>query len=824
MECGWASLGVTKNKKELNMMSLRGRASTLLTGSFTLLLLGSSTLQAAHADTFTGKLVDQKGVALAGARVVYWCNGRQAKNHAVTLLKFSALTARDGTFAFNDFPTEASKKRPLTFGVQLPNGHLSTVTFRACGATATVRDQRALARFKVIDDHGKTMGGAEIVLKGVAVKSPDGNGFFMQQGEFAKPRHFKTGPDGTVRVSDLPACITVAFECDLAGYLEDFGDFDSVANHPAKVDITLIQGVTLRGRVTHLGKPTPDAYVQVTSYTLENNTWMGQSAGARTNMQGGYSVVAPAGSIQITARTQGVEPWFSKPLSGVHAARGTELDGLDLSLVDAIKVTGRVLEAGTETPVKNAQVDGVFGDMGQTKTTGPDGTFTMIVPPGKAQVRIQHVGDQELSYPYPELNATLDADHNPPLTFFIAHTALLPSIRGLEGVVKNADGQPVAGARIGIVGETTHAKTDEQGHFKFDAPINPGSKLYAVGGGAATSRSIVLLDQHHLDVTLDVPSAECSGNIVTDTGQPVAGAQITLFGMRDNFVFPFDHATSDANGRFHFSGVYAGIPDYAIEVKKPGFGGTFRADLKVEPGQKLAVQDLKIVRADTSISGKVLDLDGRPAEGIAVTCGDTSAITDKHGVFRLTNVPRGDDQLEAAGVNGENSSANARGGQTDVVIRMPKPAQSAPSTSYEDMKGQIAGTLIPGEWLNASHVDLSSLKGKIIVIDLWAVWCGPCIRALPDVEALYRKYRPNDVAVIGIHVTGTPLDQARQFVKRKGLTYPVFLDTTDGANAAIFPPKGIPQLYVVSAAGKIVCDTHDVAEAVEAVDAELKKR
>jgi hypothetical protein len=49
------------------------------------------------------------------------------------------------------------------------------------------------------------------------------------------------------------------------------------------------------------------------------------------------------------------------------------------------------------------------------------------------------------------------------------------------------------------------------------------------------------------------------------------------------------------------------------------------------------------------------------------------------------------------------------------------------------------------------------------------------------------------------------------------------MDTANGANAAIFPAKGIPQLYVVSAAGKIVCDTHTVPDAAEAIDAELNK-
>ncbi|MCW3098480.1 MAG: thiol-disulfide isomerase-like thioredoxin [Chthonomonadaceae bacterium] len=795
-------------------------------GAFALLMLGLLAPQTLYAAVFTGKLVGAKGIPLVGARVIYHCTAPHARSLSEAFLKFSAVSAGDGTFAFNDFPTGAVPKLPVTFGVQLPNGHLSTATFPARGATVTVRDQQTTAIFKVVDAHGKGIGGADIVLKGVVVNSPDGSGFLMQAGEFANPRHYKSGPDGVLRVPNLPARFDIYFDCALAGYPQETGNFKTVAGLPSQIAVTLVQGVTLRGRVSHLGKPAPGASVQSTSYKMESFGWVGKPVSTKTDAQGIYSIVVPPGSIKITAMaTLDAKPLFSIPLSGVHAAEGTELEGLDISLVDAIIVTGRVLERDTEKPVKDARVDGVFGDMGQTKTTGLDGTFTMTVPPGKAQVRVQHVGAQELSYPYPEVNATIDADHNPPLTFFIEHTALLPPILGLDGVVKNLQGQPVVSARLGIIAGETQAKTDAHGRFKFGAQLNPGSKLYAVGRGAATSTSMVLIDQHHVDITLDVPSAECSGNIIDDVGQPVAGAEITLYGESDKFIFivPFDHAKSDAAGRFHFSGVYPGMPGYVIKVQKPGFGDAFKDDFKVKPGQNLAVENLKISRADAALAGKVLDSEGKPAEGITVVCESAKAITDKQGAFHLTNVLRGKNQIQAGGLEGESGSASARGGQTDVVIRMQKSVQ-APSTSYDDMRGQAAGILVPGEWLNASSIDLASLKGKIVVIDLWAVWCGPCIRALPAVEALYQKYGANGVSVIGIHVTGTPLDEARKFVKQKGLTYPVFMDTPQGANIANFPAKGVPQLYVISAAGKVVCDTHDVAEAVKAVEAELKQR
>ena len=91
-----------------------------------------------------------------------------------------------------------------------------------------------------------------------------------------------------------------------------------------------------------------------------------------------------------------------------------------------------------------------------------------------------------------------------------------------------------------------------------------------------------------------------------------------------------------------------------------------------------------------------------------------------------------------------------------------------------------------------------------VVLDFWATWCKPCVQALPELEAVHRKYGPRGVTVVGISVDSPRnFAKVRPFAQKLGLTFPVVLDH-DGRLQQLFQVRGCPTTFVIAQDGTIV--------------------
>jgi thiol-disulfide isomerase/thioredoxin len=128
--------------------------------------------------------------------------------------------------------------------------------------------------------------------------------------------------------------------------------------------------------------------------------------------------------------------------------------------------------------------------------------------------------------------------------------------------------------------------------------------------------------------------------------------------------------------------------------------------------------------------------------------------------------------------------------------------------------------------LQGKSIDLDAMKGKVILVDFWATWCGPCIAELPNVINAYNKYHSKGFEVIGISLDKAE-DKAKlqSFIKDKKMPWPQHFDGLGWANkfAKKYGISGIPATYLIGTDGKIVATNLRGAALEEAVKKHIAK-
>ena len=96
---------------------------------------------------------------------------------------------------------------------------------------------------------------------------------------------------------------------------------------------------------------------------------------------------------------------------------------------------------------------------------------------------------------------------------------------------------------------------------------------------------------------------------------------------------------------------------------------------------------------------------------------------------------------------------------------------------------------------------LSAYKGKVVLLNFWATWCGPCRAEIPSMEQLYTELKDEGFTIVAVN-SQEPLEQVSAFVDDMGMSFPVLLDSTGRVGAA-YGVRAIPTTYIIDPQGAI---------------------
>ena len=136
--------------------------------------------------------------------------------------------------------------------------------------------------------------------------------------------------------------------------------------------------------------------------------------------------------------------------------------------------------------------------------------------------------------------------------------------------------------------------------------------------------------------------------------------------------------------------------------------------------------------------------------------------------------------LASAGALAACSGGDAAGGRVDIGV--PVPGYSATS---------LAG----------DSVSLAALRGKVVLLNVWATWCHPCRDEIPELQAIHEKYAARGLELVGVSVDTESADESiRAFMRDFRMTYPVWRDPAERVSAQ-FHVVGVPATFLIDREG-----------------------
>ncbi len=171
--------------------------------------------------------------------------------------------------------------------------------------------------------------------------------------------------------------------------------------------------------------------------------------------------------------------------------------------------------------------------------------------------------------------------------------------------------------------------------------------------------------------------------------------------------------------------------------------------------------------------------------------------------------------------------ASCRRSEAPVAGSDSKPAGLKPAAAAAPV-GIDVGSTMPAysvPLLDGTTLDLEAKRGKVVLLNLWATWCGPCRYEIPELQRMHDRFSPRGFEVVGVSVDEGGIEGVRAFVAEQKMTYPVALDEK-GNLATLLQTSVLPTTVLIDRNGKILWKrfgaiTENDAELNQAIESAL---
>jgi thiol-disulfide isomerase/thioredoxin len=144
------------------------------------------------------------------------------------------------------------------------------------------------------------------------------------------------------------------------------------------------------------------------------------------------------------------------------------------------------------------------------------------------------------------------------------------------------------------------------------------------------------------------------------------------------------------------------------------------------------------------------------------------------------------------------------------------PALAATADAWVPREQRKAAPRLSLPDLDGQKRQLSQLKGKIVVVNFWATWCGPCKAEMPEFTKVHAEYRDRGVEFVGAaNETRAARDTVQEFVRRLEILFPIWLEASLDHMEAFKVGPGLPATVIVDPQGRVAARITGATDAVQ---------
>jgi len=151
-------------------------------------------------------------------------------------------------------------------------------------------------------------------------------------------------------------------------------------------------------------------------------------------------------------------------------------------------------------------------------------------------------------------------------------------------------------------------------------------------------------------------------------------------------------------------------------------------------------------------------------------------------------------------------AAEPRAAKNDAPLPRPSSAPARPPAPALVMT--LPANVVNAELraVTGAPIKLSSYAGKVLVVNLWATWCGPCRMEIPELVQLYKEFRSQGLEVVGLSTENPEVsaEGVKRFIQDYNVNYRIGWATADVAITLMQGREAIPQSFVISRSGRVV--------------------